>query len=76
MVTPTSRVIARAPWHFRDFRYISMSNVGKDHKKSYLSAGPQWHCAIHGESGRGYCIAFIKRLNEGVMIITFRKKNP
>ena len=41
MVTPTNHVIARGPWHFRDFRNIFQPNIGEDQKKSYyLSAGP------------------------------------
>ena len=47
MVAPTNLVIAcriyiaLSLWHFGDFRYIFLPNIGEDQKKSYdLSAGP------------------------------------
>ena len=47
--------IALGPWHFGDFRNISLPNVGEDHEKSKdLSAGPIANTApYYGKPGFG-----------------------
>ena len=74
MVTRTNHVIDRTepylhcsePRHFRDFREIFLPNVGEGQKKSYhLSARPL-ALLPYGKSAPGYCIAFMKRLDEGL----------
>ena len=55
MLLPDWIDIALGPWHFGDFRYIFLPNVGEDHKKSQdLSAGPLADTAPYcGKSGLG-----------------------
>ena len=55
MLLPGRIYIALSPWHFGDFRNISLPNIGEDQKKSYdLSAGPLTGTAsYYGKSGPG-----------------------
>ena len=65
MLMPGRIYIALGPWHFGDFRYIFLPNVGEVHKKSKdLSAGPLADTAPYcGKSDLGECFTFIKRLD-------------
>ena len=57
--------IARGPWHFGDFCNIFQPNASEDQKKSYyLSAGPG--TVPYAKYDGGYCITFMKRLDEGL----------
>ena len=44
MLLPGRINFALGPWHFGDFCYIFLPNVGEDHKKSYdfSSGAPSW----------------------------------
>ena len=66
MSLPGPDLHCASSWHFGDFCDIFLPNISEGQKKSYhLSTGPR-HSAIYGKSGPGYCISFIKRLNEGL----------
>ena len=55
--------IARGLWHLGGFCNIFPPNLSEDQKKSYyLSAGT----VPYGKYGPGYCITFIKSLDEGL----------
>ena len=50
-----------------DFCNIFLPNRNEDQKKSYLSAGRLTLCYMLNPSVvKGYCITFIKRLDEGL----------
>ena len=73
MATPTNHVIsgwiyiARSPWHFGDFRNIFLPSVDEDQTKiSSSERGAPGTVTYNGKSGLSYCIAFIKRLDEGL----------
>ena len=52
-------------YKFANHNY-NFSKAGKDQKKSYhLSAGPPG-TVPYGKSGPGYCITFMKKLDEGL----------
>ena len=55
--------IAIGLWHLGGFCNIFLPNVSEDQKKSYyLSAG----IVPRGKNGAGFCITFIKSLDEGL----------
>ena len=69
MLLPGRIYIARDHWHFGDFRNIFLPNIGEDQKK----VSPAEHgdpssgiVPYYGKSGPGYCITFMKRLDEGL----------
>ena len=74
MAPPTNQVIVRAEFtlrvhkHFGNFCNIFLPNIGEDQKKSHhLSAGLlAGTMPYYGKSGPGYCITFIKRLDESL----------
>ena len=75
MSLPESDLHWVGPWHLGNFCYSFLPNIGEDQKqkKSYqLSAGTQALC--HGKSGPGYCIAFIKRLDQGLRLQLLKQK--
>ena len=82
MITPTNHVIAGAdlycacPWHFKEFFYIFLANIGEDQKKSHHpSSGPLASTALcYGKSGPSNCITFIKRLNESLRYQLLQQK--
>ena len=55
--------IARGPWHFMDFCNIFLPNISEDQKNpSIWGRGPGTE--PYGKYGAGYCITFIKSLDE------------
>ena len=74
MVTLTNHVIARAgstlrePLAFGDFCDIFLPDIGKGQKKilPFEHGAPADTVLASGKSGPGFCITFIKRLNEGL----------
>ena len=75
MISPNNRVIAGAGftlcgglWQSEDFRNNFLPNIGEDQNKSHhLSAGPLRDTVpYYGKSSPSYCIAIIKRLDEGL----------
>ena len=58
--------IARGPWHLRDFCNIFLPNISEDQKISSTiwALGPG--TVPYGKYGAGYCITFIKILDEGL----------
>ena len=57
--------IARGPWHIWDFCDIFLSNINKDQKSPTIwGQGPGTE--PYGTYDAGYCIAFIKSLDEGL----------
>ena len=56
MLFPGRIYIARGPWYFGDFPNIFQPNVGEDRKWAVLC----------DKFGSGYCITFIKKLDEGL----------
>ena len=68
MFTSTTHVIARDPWPFEDFCNIFLPNIGEDQKKILTSERGAPGTVPHGKSSPGYCITFIKRLDEGLRL--------
>ena len=65
MLFPSRIYIARGLWLFGDFRNIFLPNISEDQKSpSIWARGPG--TVPHGEYGAGYCITFIKSLDEGL----------
>ena len=59
--------IARGPWYLGNFCNIFLPKISEDQKKPYhLSAGPR--AVPYGKYGAGYCITFIKSLDEGLRL--------
>ena len=59
--------IARGPWQLGDVCNIFQPKISEDQKKPYnLSAGPG--AVQYGKYGAGYCITFIKSLDEGLRL--------
>ena len=57
--------IARGPRHLENFCNIFLPNVNEDQKSSTIWAlGPG--TLPYGKYGAGYCITFIKSLDEGL----------
>ena len=71
MVTPNNHVIARAgftlswPLALWDFRNIFLPNTGEDQTKVFYERGASG-TVPYVKSVPGYCITFIKRLDEGL----------
>ena len=53
-------------WYFGDFRKIFLLNIDEDQKKVLPSEHDAPGTLLYGKSAPGYCITFIKRLNEGL----------
>ena len=66
MLLPSRVHIVRGPWHFGDFRNILLPNIGKDQKKVFPIEPGAAGSVPYGKSGPGYCISFIKRLDDGL----------
>ena len=73
MVTPSNHVIpswtcigiVRGLWYFGGFRNIFLPNIGEDQKSLAIWArGPG--TVSYGKTVPGYCITFIKRLEDGL----------
>ena len=72
MVTLNARLLpgpnlhCASPWQFGDFCDIFLPNIAKGQKK----VSPSEHGALgtlhYGKSCPGYCITFIKKLDEGL----------
>ena len=63
---PGQIYIELGPWHFGIFEFF-LPNTVEDQKKSYLSGGPPALSHMLNPSlVNGYCITFIKRLDEGL----------
>ena len=63
MLLPGPDLHCAGPLHFGDFRNIFLPNIGKSQKNLTICArgpGPQ------DKSGPGYCITFIKKLDENL----------
>ena len=61
MATPMNYVIARRPWHFRDFLNIFLPNAGEA-KKVVPSERGAPGTVPYGKSGPGNCITFMKKV--------------
>ena len=71
MVSPPNHVIARAPWHFGDFRNIFLPNIGEDQiKLYYLNAEPL--ALYHVVQIRPWLLHYV--YERGPKVSTFRKK--
>ena len=66
MLLPGRIFIARGPWHFEDFRNIFLPNIGEDQNKLLPFKRGTFGTAPCSKSGPGYCITFIKRLDESL----------
>ena len=67
MLLPRSDLPRVEPMALWVFRNIFLPNTSKDKKKVYLSAEPLVLChMLYVKSDPGYCITFIKRLDEGL----------
>ena len=55
-----------APVTIGDFRNIFLPSIGEDQKKVLLFEHGALDFVPYGKSGPGYCITFIKRLDEGL----------
>ena len=53
-------------WHVGDFRNIFLPNIGENQKKVFPSERGTPGTVTYGKSGPGYCITFIKILDEGL----------
>ena len=61
---PSQIYIARSLWHLEDFCNIFLPNISKDQKSpTFWARG--LGTVSHAEYGAGYCITFIKSLDEG-----------
>ena len=60
--------IARRPWYCKDFRNIFLPNKGEDQTNALPSERRASGTVPYGKSGSGYCIMFIKRLDEGLTL--------
>ena len=59
--------------HFGDFCYMFLPNISENQKKSYhRRAGLLALC--HGKSGSGYCITFMKRLDDCLRLQLLEQK--
>ena len=71
MVTLTKHVIpgriyiVRGPWQLGDFCNIFRSNISEDQKSPTIWVRG-YGTVPYGKYGAGYCIAFIKSLDEGL----------
>ena len=55
-----------SPWQFRDFYDIFLPNTGKGQKNVLPSEHGAPGTLPYGKSSPGFCIAFIKKLDEGL----------
>ena len=59
--------IVRGPWHLGNFCNIFLPNTSEDKKSPTIWAqGPG--TVPYGKYGAGYCITFIKSLDEGLRL--------
>ena len=65
MLFPGRIYIALAPWHFGDFRNIFLPYIGEDQKSLTIWARASG-IVPYGKSDPGYCITFIKRLDQSL----------
>ena len=63
MLLPSRIYLAQEPWYFGDNRNIFLPNIGEDQKVLHSERGALGSIPF-GKSGPGYCITFIKRLDE------------
>ena len=63
---PGQSYIARGPWNFESFCNIFLPNISEDQKKVLPSKHGAPVPGPCGKSGTGYCIKFIKKLDEGL----------
>ena len=66
MLLPGPDLHCASPWQFGDFYDIFLPNIGKGQKKALPSEHGAPGILRYGKSGVGYCIMFIKRLDEGL----------
>ena len=57
--------IARGPWHLGDFCNIFLPNISEDQTSPTIWALGSG-TVPYGKYGAGYCITFIKSLDEGL----------
>ena len=67
MVLPGPESRCTVPWLLENFCYIFLPNIDEDQKNLTFWARGPLHCA-YGNSGSGYCITFITKLNKGLRL--------
>ena len=65
MLFPGRIYIGRGPWHLRDFRNIFLPNISEEQKSPTICARGSG-TVPYGKHVTGYCITFIKSLDEGL----------
>ena len=65
MLFPGRIYIAQGPWHLGDFCNIFLTNINED-QKSHSVWGQGSGTERYSQYGAGYCIKFIKSLDEGL----------
>ena len=58
--------IVLGPWHSADFCNIFLPTISADQKKSYYIGALGPGTVSHAKYGTGYCIMFMKSLDEGL----------
>ena len=74
MLFPGRIYIARGLWHVGDFLNIFRPNISEDQKKILLSEREAPGTMPYGKYGAGFCITFIKSLDESLRLQLLEQK--
>ena len=75
LLGPVLHCAGRGPWNFGGFRNIFLPKIGENQKSlNFWARGP--FTVSHGKSDPGYCITFIKRLDENLRKQLLGQKLP